>query len=339
MKRPAQMREPIRVLHYGLGPIGVRIVQLVAARHELASVAAVDVDPAKVGKDLGTVAGLRRTQGVEVQTDLSSALRGQRPDVVLHATGSYLPQALSQFLALADERLPVVSTCEELSYPWFHNSDEAQQIDEKARRKGIAILGTGINPGFIMDAMAVILSGVCPTVTAVRVRRVVDLSIRRRQLQQKVGVNLSPVEFAAKKEQGGLGHVGLPQSIAMLAAGLGWPLERVDETLEPVIAPRALDSALGLVGAGRVQGQHQVARGWVAGRERITLELLMALEAPDAGDFVNLEGPQPVSSAIHGVQGDVATAAIVVNAIPCVLAAAPGLRTMLDLPPVRSQGV
>jgi len=333
------MPEPVRLLHYGLGPIGVRIAQLVALRPNLVSVGAVDIDPAKAGKDLGTVADLGRPQPVPVQTDLSAALQGQKPDLVLHATGPHLPSVLPQFLALAEAGLPVVSTCEELFYPWFHHPGEARQIDEAAKRNGIAILGTGINPGFIMDAMAVILSAVCPSVTAVRVRRVVDLSIRRKQLQQKVGVNMSTAEFAAQKAEGGLGHIGLPESVAMIAAALGWPLERVEQTLDPVIAPCLLDSALGPVAMGRVQGQHQVARGFVAGVERITLELKMALKAPDAGDFVDLEGPEPVSSAIRGVQGDVATAAIVVNAIPRVLAAAPGLCSMLDLPPLRSVGM
>lgn len=332
------MSEPIRVLHYGLGPIGVRIVQVVAARSNLVSVGAVDVDPAKAGKDLGDVAELGRKLAVPIQANLAAALKTQKPDVVLHATGSRLAKVAPQFLALADAGLPTVSTCEELSYPWFHHPNEAREIDAQARKKGIAILGTGINPGFIMDALAVILSGVCPAVNAVHVRRVVDLSIRRKQLQQKVGVNLSTAAFAALKEQGSLGHVGLPQSIAMIAAGLGWPLERIDESLDPVIAPRALDSALGIVAAGRVQGQHQIARGWVAGRERITLELKMALDVPDVGDFIYLDGPEPLSSAIYGVQGDIATAAIVVNAIPQVLAAAPGLRTMLDVAPLRSVG-
>jgi len=257
------MPEPIRILHYGLGPIGARIAQLVTSRPNLVSVGAVDIDPAKAGKDLGAVAKLGRGLHMPVQSNLLAVLEGQKPDIVLHAT----------------------------------------------------------------------------SVTGVRVRRVVDLSVRRKQLQQKVGVNLTPAEFAAKKAKGMLGHVGLPESVAMIAAGLGWSLDRVEQTLEPVIAPCPLDSALGPVAPGQVQGQHQIARGFAAGRERITLELKMALEAPDAGDFIELEGPEPVSSAVRGVQGDIATAAIIVNAIPSVLAAAPGLHTMLDLPPLRSVGV
>jgi 4-hydroxy-tetrahydrodipicolinate reductase len=273
-----------------------------------------------------------------VQADLAAAIKAHKPDVVLHATGSRLPVVLPQFLALADAGLRIVSTCEELSYPWYHYPQEAQLLDQRAKSKGIAILSTGINPGFIMDFIPLVLSGVCPSVEAVHVRRVVDLSLRRKQLQQKVGVNLTTAEFAAKKAEGGLGHVGLPQTIAMIAAGLGWKLERIDETLDPVIAPRPLESALGRVAAGRVQGQHQFARGWAGGQERIVLDLKMALDAPDAGDFVDLAGPEPVSSAIRGVQGDIATAAIVVNAVQRVLAAAPGLHTMLDVPPLRSCG-
>jgi hypothetical protein len=332
------MSARIRVLHYGLGPIGVRIAQLVASRPALLSVGAVDIDPAQVGQDLGDVANIGRPLGVTVEKDLADALRREKPDVVVHATGSLLPCVLPQFIGLANAGLRTVSTCEQLSYPWFHHPEEARKIDDVARRNRVAIVSTGINPGFIMDTLPVILSGVCPHVTGVRVRRVVDLSIRRRQLQVKVGVNLDAEEFAARKAAGGLGHVGLPESVAMIAAGLGWKLDRVDQTLEPVLAPSALESALGRVAKGRVQGQHQVAQGWVNGQECITLELTMALRAPDAGDFVELEGPEPVLSSVRGVQGDIATAAIVVNAIPQLLALAPGLRTMLDMPPLRSVG-
>ena len=330
------MPEPIRVLHYGLGPIGARIARLAASRPNITPVAAVDIDPDKVGQDLAEVIDLGEPLSVTVQGSLAEALRDARPDIVVHATGSHLPAVLPQFLECAAAGLPVVSTCEELSYPWFHHPDQAQQIDRAAKGSSVAVLSTGINPGFVMDTLAVVLSAVCPLVRAVRVRRVVDLTVRRMQLQQKVGVNLTAEEFARRKAQGTLGHVGLPESVAMIAAGLGWPLERVEQTLEPVIAPEALDSALGPVAAGRVQGQHQVARGSVGGEVRITLELKMALQAPDAGDFIELDGPEPVSSAVHGVQGDIATAAIMVNALPSVLRAAPGLHTMLDLPPLRS---
>jgi hypothetical protein len=330
------MPDPIRVLHYGLGPIGARIARLAVTRPNIIPVAAVDVDPAKVGRDLGDLVEHGGPLGLVAHARLEDALRAGRPDIVVHATGSHLPSVLPQFLECAAAGLPVVSTCEELSYPWFHHPDEARQLDYAAKEHGVPVVSTGINPGFIMDTLAVVLSGVCPVVHAVRVRRVVDLSVRRMQLQQKVGVNLTAVEFAARKAQGTLGHVGLPESVAMVAGGLGWPLERVEQTLDPVIAPEALDSALGPVAAGRVQGQHQVARGSVGGDVRITLELKMALQTPDAGDFVELDGPEPVTSAVHGVQGDIATAAIIVNAVPLVLGLAPGLHTMLDLPPVRS---
>jgi hypothetical protein len=218
------MPHPIRILHYGLGPIGVRIARLVASRPNLLCVGAVDIDPSKVGQDVATVAGLGQRVGVTVQPELRTALTQEKPDLVLHATGSRLSSVLPQFLALAEAGLPVVSTCEELSYPWFHHPDEARQIDDAARRAGVSILSTGINPGFIMDALPIVLSSVCPLVTAVRVRRVVDLSLRRMQLQQKVGVKMSRAEFEARRAEGKLGHVGLPESVAMIAAGLGWQL-------------------------------------------------------------------------------------------------------------------
>jgi hypothetical protein len=333
------MSSSVRVLHYGLGPIGIGIARLVARRPGLRSVGAVDINPAKAGRDLADLLGLSPGPEGRVETSLQAALAAAQPDVVVHATGSRLVSILPQFVELANAGLPVVSTCEELSYPWFHHPREAQAIDAAARAVGVSILSTGINPGFIMDSLAVVLSGVCTGVHSIRVRRVVDLSVRRVQLQQKVGVGLTPAAFASLRAEGRLGHVGLPESVAMISAALGWKLDEVQQVLEPVIAEALLPSALGPVPAGRVQGQHQVARGIVAGGERITLTLTMALHAPDAGDYAELQGEQTVSSALHGINGDVATAALIVNAIPRVLSAGPGLRTMLEIPPLCSRGV
>ena len=135
------MTQPVRVLHYGLGPIGVRIARLAATRPNLMPIGAVDIDPDKVQQDLGQVAELPETLGVLVQPTLEAALQDAKPHIALHATGSHLPSVLQQFLDLADAALPTVSTCEELSYPWFHHPEEAQIIDQAAKRNGIAILG------------------------------------------------------------------------------------------------------------------------------------------------------------------------------------------------------
>jgi hypothetical protein len=326
------MSRRIRVLHIGLGPIGQRIARLVAMHPCLYPVGGLDISADLVGHALGEIIGLSIALDAPIVADWEQALAWQ-PDIALHATGSRLTAILPQLLKVIEEfRIPVISTCEELSYPWFHHPDEARRLDEAARRAGVVVLGTGINPGFIMDALPLALSGVCSEVTRVYCRRVVDLSQRRRQLQQKVGVGLSVERFQEEAQRGTLGHVGLPESVAMLAAGLGWPLSQIEQTLEPVIAQGSHTSALGIVLNGGVIGLHQVARGLVNSEEKIRLELTMTLDAKESGDFIELWGPEHVSSVVRGVHGDAATAAIVVNMILHVLAASPGLQTMLDLP-------
>ena len=119
----------------------------------------------------------------------------------------------------------------------------------------------------------------------------------------------------------------------MIAAGLGWKLERVDETLEPAIAPRDLDTEYLRIPAGAAAGIKQVARGYRDGELAISLDLQMYVGAESPRDHVLIDGTPPIDMTITGgVAGDIATAAIVVNGIPKLMAARPGLVTMKDLP-------
>lgn len=331
------MNSGVRVVHIGLGPIGQEIARQVAAHPRLRPVGGMDIAPDLARRDLGDIIGLATSLDAPISSDLADAL-GCQPDIVVHATGSRLSSVLPQLLQIIERHIPIISTCEELSYPWHHHADAASQLHDAAQQSGVAVIGTGINPGFVMDALPLALSGVCTEVAQVHCRRVVNLSRRRRQLQQKVGVGYTVERFREEAASGKLGHVGLPESVAMIAAGMGWDLEGIDQTLDPVIAQQSHESDLGTVPCGGVIGQHQIAHGSVGGEDRIQFELIMALDAENAGDFVELLGPQPLSSAVRGIQGDVATAAIVVNLIPRVLAASPGLHTMLDLPMPYSRG-
>jgi 4-hydroxy-tetrahydrodipicolinate reductase len=221
-----------------------------------------------------------------------------------------------------------VSTCEELSFPWQRHPDLAKQLGAEAKAGGATILGTGINPGFLKDTLAVVLSGVCQHIERVKLTRIVDVSKRREQLQRKVGVGLTPDEFAERVASGRFGHVGLKESCWLLADGLGWRLDTLDETIEPVL------------GDGRALGIRQVAQGTLGGRMVIEAVVEMSAAAHRPRDEIEIEGAPPVRMAIEGgVQGDAATGAIIVNAVPRVVAHAPGLITMLDLPPVAGRGI
>ncbi|HEU5090069.1 MAG TPA: dihydrodipicolinate reductase, partial [Roseiflexaceae bacterium] len=270
-----------------------------------------------------------------VSDDAAATLEQLKPDVVLHATGSSLAGVRSQLEQIANAGANIVSTCEELSFPWSAQPRMAAELDAIARRAGVTMLGTGINPGYAMDALPLTLTAPCVAVRSVRVLRVVDAAKRRGPLQRKVGAGLTQEAFAARVADGSVRHVGLPESLHMLATGLGWQLERTEDLIEAVPAEQPITTDVVSVQAGQVAGVRQVARGFVGGREVITLELRMYVGASDPQDTITIDGDPPVHMTIAGgLHGDLATAAVIVNAVPSVLHAQPGLASMRDIPMV-----
>lgn len=320
----------MRVLCYGLGPIGLGIARLAAARPGIEIVGAVDVDPSKVGRDLGELLG-GAPNGVAVTDSVAQAMAAG-PQVVLHATSSSLARVTAQLEELAALGADVVSTCEELSYPWAAQPQIAAHLDRTAKAHNVTLLGTGINPGYAMDALPLMLTAPCASVRSVRVTRVVDAARRRGPLQKKVGAGLSEAEFAEQVRAGSVRHVGLPESLAMLAGSLGWPLDTVHDTIEPVIAQQPIVTEFVRVEAGQVAGVRQIASGTRNGGEVVRLELQMYVGAADPRDEIEIDGDPPIRAVVPGgFHGDIATAAIVVNAAPAVVRAAPGLATMMDV--------
>jgi 4-hydroxy-tetrahydrodipicolinate reductase len=227
----------------------------------------------------------------------------------------------------------VVSTCEELAYPWTTQPQLAAELDAAARRAGVTLLGTGVNPGYAMDALPLMLTAPCAAVRGVRVLRVVDAARRRGPLQRKVGAGLTPAEFEARVKSGLVRHVGLPESLHMLATRLGWRLDKMDDSITAVLADTAISTEFVEVAAGQVAGVRQIARGFMGGREVLHLELQMYVGAPAPRDSVEIDGDPPVQMTIAGgLHGDVATAAIVLNAASSVIRAAPGLASMAEVP-------
>jgi hypothetical protein len=329
------MGQPVKIVSLGLGPIGVGTLKVLAQRPWAKIVGAVDVSPDLIGKDVGEVAGVGPL-GVTVKGSLAEAGLAGSADVVVHCAGSHLQRgAADQVLAAVTWRANVVSTCEELSYPWFHHPAEAQRIDDAARAAGVTVLATGVNPGFAMDALALYASGISESVTAVRVHRAQEAGTRREPLQRKVGAGITPEEFAARKAAGRIGHVGLVESAAMIGAAFGLGLDRIDESLEPAIATKELVTHYYTVKPGQVAGIIHKARGFAGNVEKVTLELDMYIGVPEPGDTVRLEGKPPVTVFVSGLHGDVATAAIASNACAAVTSFRPGLVTMIDAAPVR----
>ncbi|MEZ5317969.1 MAG: hypothetical protein R2752_11265 [Vicinamibacterales bacterium] len=323
---------PFTVLSVGLGPIGAAVVRQIVRRRSLKIVGAVDVDPAKVDRDLGAVCGLRRRLGVRVGDDLARTIRAVRPDIAVLCTSSSLRRALPEFETVLKLKVPIVSTTEELACPVPASAVPARRIDALAKRARVAVVGTGVNPGFAMDALPIALTAVCETVEAVRVDRVQDAALRRLPFQQKIGAGLTRAEFQERVRAGAVRHVGLAESITMIGDALGWKLERITDEVQPKMATRKVSSPVLTVEAGQVAGLIQDGTGYRRGKPVITLHMEAYLGAPESYDAVELAGTPPLSMRIDGgIHGDIATASMVVNSIPKVLNADPGLRTMRDL--------
>jgi 4-hydroxy-tetrahydrodipicolinate reductase len=324
---------PIKVLHVGLGPIGAAVVRQVAARKGLRIVGAADIDPAKVGRDLGDIAGVGRTLRVRISGDVTKAIKASKPDAVVLCTSSSLKRVLPQIEEILELKVPIVSTTEELAYPTTGNMRYARAIHQLAKKAKVAVLGTGVNPGFVMDALPIALTGVCERVDSLRIDRIQDARIRRLPFQQKIGAGLTREQFQRKVDDGSVRHVGLAESISMIADAVGWKLDRITDEIRPRIATETVASEFLAVDPGFVCGIVQDGVGYRNGVPVITLHMEAYLGAPESFDAVEITGSPALKMKIAGgVHGDIATASIVVNSLRKILAVEPGLHTMRDMP-------
>ena len=322
----------IRVLLIGLGPIGASVALQVISRKGFKLVGAVDVDPAKVGRDAGAVIGADKPLRIKVTDDIGRTIKTVKPDVAVLCTSSSLKSVAGQFEAVLKHRVPIVTTTEEAAYPSRANRTLAARLDAAARKAKVAVLGTGVNPGFAMDALPIALTAVCQRVASIEVLRIQDARIRRLPFQQKIGAGLTKEQFHTRVEAGTVRHVGFTESIQMIADALSWKLDRITDEIEPKMATADVASDLLAVSAGHVSGIIQRGTGYVGGEPRIRLRLEAYLGAPESYESVVIEGTPRIHSRIDGgVHGDIATASMTVNSIPAVITAAPGFRTMRDM--------
>ena len=323
----------IRVIHFGLGPIGAAIVKQVATRPGFKIVGGIDIDPAKAGRDLGDVVGLPKRLGVKVSDDALTALKAAKPHIVVLCTSSSIKKVMPLIETILKSKTAIVTTTEELAYPGYTHIRQARRIHAWAKKARVALLATGVNPGFAMDALPIALTAVCERVDRVAVNRVQDARIRRLTFQQKIGAGLSTEQFQQKVDDGSVRHVGLTESIAMIADALGWTLDRITDEIQPKLATLTVASEFLAVDPGYVCGIIQDGIGYRRGEGVIHLHMEAYLGAPESYDSVEIDGSPRLSMKLAGgIHGDVATASIVVNSIPHVLKASPGLHTMRDLP-------
>jgi 4-hydroxy-tetrahydrodipicolinate reductase len=332
------MEGPLKVLVLGTGQMGSGIARLVIERPGLVLAGVWARRRDRAGLDAGRAIGLGRELGLAVEADLGALVTRVRPDVAIQATCSRLADALGEIEACVRAGASVVSIAEELTWPRAASPALADRLDRVAREHRVAVLGTGVNPGFVLDLLVATLTGVCARVESIHARRVNDLSPYGPTVLAAQGVGLSPDAFRLGVAEGRVvGHVGFRQSIALLAAALAWEIERIEETREPIVSSVKRETPFAVVEAGQTAGCLHTAVGFRAGRPAVTLvhpqQVRPELEGIETGDAVEIAGEPPVRLAgSPEIPGGAATIALAVNAIPRVLAARPGLRTALDVP-------
>lgn len=330
---PASETNPIHVVLVGLGAIGQSLARLVHQKADLVLVGGVDIVPDLQGRDLGDVLGFATPIGSKVSDDLTGALRGLRPDVAVVCTGSVLDGVAPQLRDCFEHGVDIVSTCEQLAYCSSNNRQLWKSLDEEARQADVSVLGTGVNPGFIMDSLPLFVTAVSEQIDRIHLHRMVDASKRRRALQRKIGAGISLDEFHRLSDGGMIGHVGLTESANMISGCLGWNFDVVETAIEPHVAERQVTTPHLTIEPGYTTGIHQVIRGIKGGETLLTLELDMRVDSEDSFDRIVVEGIPDLNVFFEsGIHGDIATSAITVNAIPRLAEAGPGLLTMTDIP-------
>jgi 4-hydroxy-tetrahydrodipicolinate reductase len=326
--------EEIKIVQIGMGPLGLKITGYIFERKNLKIIGAVDKDPSLFGKDLGNLCSIPDLH-ISITESLEKLVKSQKPDVAVLTTVSGLEKITPQIEEIASFGLNVVTTCEELSYPWKTGPVLAKKIDEAAKKNNITVLSTGVNPGFLMDFFPVAVSGICRKIKKIKVSRIQNAAFRRIPFQNKIGAGLSLSEFETKKQKGTLRHVGLTESMHMIGSRIGWDIDRTEDILSPVVADKRIETENMTIEPGFAAGVQQIGKGFEKGKEKISLVFRASIGEPASEDTIEISGePDIVSTIKGGVNGDIATCAIVTNAVKQIVSAKPGLRTMIDIPVV-----
>lgn len=330
----------MRIGILGTGGVARHAVQLLDGRdlRGVEIVGAATVDPSLIGGDLADVIGASTLSDVPIFGTLDELLAAE-PDVIIDASRSFLSQIVDDVVSCVEAGVDFVSSCEELAYPMPERADDWERIDAAARRGGATVLGTGVNPGLIFDQLVLDCAGACWDVRSIWGRRVVDVSGFGEQIHQRLGIGYTAEAFDRGHETGTIaGHVGFPESVSMVVDGLGLQLdEPVTQTFEPYVAQTPAPTSYGEVPTGATEGFLHSAVGRVGGSDFIRFQLLLHLRPKasgfDPGDAIRIEGRHPVNLQIApGMSALDATAAHVVNSIPIVVRAAPGVWSVSDLP-------
>lgn len=336
--------ENVKVALWGFGAMGSGIAKVLLGKKGVDIVGVCDIHPARVGKSIYELLGVERGEHPEVLVNpkIEEVVHDGNCDICVLATDSFTKKAFPKIKYVVEQNVNVVSTAEEMSYPMAQEPELSEEMDKLAKAHGVSILGTGINPGLMMDLLAICLSGCMTDVEKVTCRRVNSLSPFGPAVMEEQGVGLSVDAFNKGVEDGSLaGHVGFSESVGMIAKALGWKVDKFEQQMSPIVTKVDRKSPYGFAKAGDVAGVNMTGQGYVNGEVKIDMihpqQIEPEMEGTHTGDYIVLSGTPEVNMSIRPeVDGGIGTIAMVVNIIPHVINARPGLKTMLDLPVPRA---
>ena len=322
----------IKVIQIGFGPLGVQTAKFIAKKSTIKTVAVVDNDPDLYNKNINDFSSDLDNK-ICILNSVNEALKNinEKPDVAIITTVSSLKEIYYQINEVVKHNINIISTCEELSYPWKTDPALSKKLNDLCKLNNVACLGTGVNPGFLMDYLPSVLSTVCKEINKIRIYRVQDASFRRIPFQKKIGAGLDLSEFKNKELEGTLRHVGLTESLHLLAKSLNFDIDNVTETLNPVICKSDLNGSINIK-KGCARGVEQIAYGYLNSEVVIEMQFKAAVGESRSFDRIEVDGiPSFVSEIEGGINGDIATCSIAINSIKSIMKASPGLHTMADI--------
>ncbi|MDG1830586.1 MAG: hypothetical protein P8I85_02525 [Flavobacteriaceae bacterium] len=322
----------IKVIQIGFGPLGVQTAKFIAKKSTIKTVAVVDNDPDLYNKNINDFSSDLDNK-ICISNSVNEALKNinEKPDVAIITTVSSLKEIYNQINEVVKHNINIISTCEELSYPWKTDPALSKKLNDLCKLNNVACLGTGVNPGFLMDYLPSVLSTVCKEINKIRIYRVQDASFRRIPFQKKIGAGLDLSEFKNKELEGTLRHVGLTESLHLLAKSLNFDIDNVTETLNPVICKSDLNGSINIK-KGCARGVEQIAYGYLNSEVVIEMQFKAAVGESRSFDRIEVDGiPSFVSEIEGGINGDIATCSIAINSIKSIMKASPGLHTMADI--------
>jgi 2,4-diaminopentanoate dehydrogenase len=338
------MEKNVKVAIWGFGAMGSGLARMLLNKKGVDIIGVCDNHKDRAGKSIYKVLDVDRGNRKEViiNPNIDEVLTEGCCDICLCATDSFTKKAFPRLKLALEKKVNVISTAEEMSFPKAKNPELAEELNKIAKKNGVTILGTGINPGLMMDLLVVCLTGCMIDVEHIEAKRVNSLSPFGPAVMEEQGVGMPVKAFEAGVKDGSLaGHVGFHESVGMIASAIGWKVDKFEQQMKPIVTTVDRKSPYGFAKAGDVAGVNMTGQGWVDGKVKIDMihpqQIEPEMEGTHTGDYITIEGTPSIHMANKPeVDGGLGTIAMCVNMIPHVINAAPGLKTMIDLPVPRA---